>query len=294
MTFSMTGYGKSSCQYKGRVLTLEIRTLNSKQGDINLRIPAIYREKELEMREIISSQLDRGKIDLSIQRDLAEGETATELNVPLVDAFYKLFKKLEADMEEEPSKSSTDYLSLIMKMPDVLKPATIDLEEEEFESLKIALDECLLRVNEFRKQEGAKLEAVLAEGTKNIKAGLDRIIPFEEDRINRIKKRIYNNLGEDAENASFDKDRFEQELIYYLEKLDITEEKVRLGAHCDYFLRTLAEESVKGKKLSFIAQEMGREINTLGSKAQHSEMQRIVVEMKDELEKIKEQALNVL
>lgn len=294
MTFSMTGYGKSSCQYKGRVLTLEIRTLNSKQGDINLRIPAIYREKELEMREIISSQLDRGKIDLSIQRDLAEGETATELNVPLVDAFYKLFKKLEADMEEEPSKSSTDYLSLIMKMPDVLKPATIDLEEQEFEALKIALDECLFRVNEFRKQEGAKLEVVLAEGTKNIIAGLDRIIPFEEDRINRIKKRIYNNLGEDAENASFDKDRFEQELIYYIEKLDITEEKVRLGAHCDYFLKTLTEESVKGKKLSFIAQEMGREINTLGSKAQHSEMQRIVVEMKDELEKIKEQALNVL
>lgn len=294
MTFSMTGYGKSSCQYKGRVLTLEIRTLNSKQGDINLRIPAIYREKELEMREIISSQLDRGKIDLSIQRDLAEGETATELNVPLVDAFYKLFKKLEADMEEEPSKSSTDYLSLIMKMPDVLKPATIDLEEKEFEALKNALDECLVSVNDFRKQEGTKLEIVLADGAKNIKAGLEKIIPFEEDRINRIKKRIYNNLGDDAENASFDKDRFEQELIYYLEKLDITEEKVRLEAHCDYFLKTLEEESVKGKKLSFIAQEMGREINTLGSKAQHSEMQRIVVEMKDELEKIKEQSLNVL
>ena len=136
--------------------------------------------------------------------------------------------------------------------------------------------------------------AILANGAKNIKEGLERIIPFEEDRINRIKKRIYNNLGDDAENASFDKDRFEQELIYYLEKLDITEEKVRLEAHCDYFLKTLEEESIKGKKLSFIAQEMGREINTLGSKAQHSEMQRIVVEMKDELEKIKEQALNVL
>ncbi len=294
MTFSMTGYGKSSCQYKGRVLTLEIRTLNSKQGDLNLRIPAIYREKELEMREVISSHLDRGKIDLSIQRDLADGETATELNESLVDAFYKRLKKLEANMDEESSKNSVDYLSLIMKMPDVLKPAAIELETGEFAALKIALIECLVSVNEFRKQEGAKLESVLANGAKNIKEGLERIIPFEEDRINRIKKRIYNNLGDDAENASFDKDRFEQELIYYLEKLDITEEKVRLEAHCDYFLKTLEEESIKGKKLSFIAQEMGREINTLGSKAQHSEMQRIVVEMKDELEKIKEQALNVL
>jgi len=290
----MTGYGKSSCQYKGRVLTLEIRTLNSKQGDLNLRIPAIYREKELEMREVISSHLDRGKIDLSIQRDLADGETATELNESLVDAFYKRLKKLEANMDEESSKNSVDYLSLIMKMPDVLKPAAIELETGEFAALKIALIECLVSVNEFRKQEGAKLESVLANGAKNIKEGLERIIPFEEDRINRIKKRIYNNLGDDAENASFDKDRFEQELIYYLEKLDITEEKVRLEAHCDYFLKTLEEESIKGKKLSFIAQEMGREINTLGSKAQHSEMQRIVVEMKDELEKIKEQALNVL
>ena len=294
MTFSMTGYGKSSCQYKGRVLTLEIRSLNSKQGDLNLRIPAIYREKELEMREVISSHLDRGKIDLSIQRDLADGETATELNESLVDAFYKRLKKLEANMDEESSKNSVDYLSLIMKMPDVLKPAAIELETGEFAALKIALIECLVSVNEFRKQEGAKLESVLANGAKNIKEGLERIIPFEEDRINRIKKRIYNNLGDDAENASFDKDRFEQELIYYLEKLDITEEKVRLEAHCDYFLKTLEEESIKGKKLSFIAQEMGREINTLGSKAQHSEMQRIVVEMKDELEKIKEQALNVL
>ena len=213
MTFSMTGYGKSSCQYKGRVLTLEIRTLNSKQGDLNLRIPAIYREKELEMREVISSHLDRGKIDLSIQRDLADGETATELNESLVDAFYKRLKKLEANMDEESSKNSVDYLSLIMKMPDVLKPAAIELETGEFAALKIALIECLVSVNEFRKQEGAKLESVLANGAKNIKEGLERIIPFEEDRINRIKKRIYNNLGDDAENASFDKDRFEQELI---------------------------------------------------------------------------------
>ena len=152
----------------------------------------------------------------------------------------------------------------------------------------------MIRVNEFRKQEGQKLEIVLSEGAQNIKNALKSIVPFEEDRLNRIRKRIYSNLGEDSENAAFDKDRFEQELIYYLEKLDITEEKVRLEAHCDYFLKTLRDESSKGKKLSFIAQEMGREINTLGSKAQHSEMQQIVVEMKDELEKIKEQALNVL
>jgi len=294
MTFSMTGYGKSNCQYKGRALTIEIRTLNSKQGDINLRIPSIFREKELEMRDIVSAQLDRGKIDLLVQRDLAEGEVATELNESLVHSFYKLFKKLETSMEEGPSKNSVDYLSLIIKMPDVLKPAAIDLEEGEFESFKVGLNECLIRVNEFRKQEGQKLEIVLSEGAQNIKNALKSIVPFEEDRLNRIRKRIYSNLGEDSENAAFDKDRFEQELIYYLEKLDITEEKVRLEAHCDYFLKTLRDESSKGKKLSFIAQEMGREINTLGSKAQHSEMQQIVVEMKDQLEKIKEQALNVL
>jgi len=247
MTYSMTGYGKTVCQYNGRGLTIEIRTLNSKQGDVNVRMPSIYREKEIALRDLISSELQRGKIDLSIQRDLADEEMTSEINEALVTHYYEMIKRI-----------------------------------------------CIDHVKAFRKQEGAKLELVLRAGAERIASLLEDVAPFEQARIDKIRGRITNSLGDDADASSFDKDRFEQELIYYLEKLDITEEKVRLKAHCEYFLKTLDTEEVKGKKLSFIAQEMGREINTLGSKAQHSEMQRVVVDMKDELEKIKEQVLNVL
>ena len=279
----------------GRALTIEIRSLNSKQGDINVRMPSVYREKEIEMRELIASKLERGKIDLSIQRDLAEGEASNELNEALVASYYKLFKKLEENLDEAPGSSSVDYLSLILKMPDVLKPSAELLEEDEYQILYASLIECIEKVQAFRKQEGLKLEAVLKQGVENIHAMLRAVEPLEQERLDRIKSRITGNLGEDGgDMPEFDRDRFEQELIYYLEKLDITEEKVRLNAHCEYFLTTLMDEEIKGKKLSFIAQEMGREINTLGSKAQHSAIQRLVVGMKDELEKIKEQVLNVL
>lgn len=290
----MTGYGKSVCQYNGRALTIEIRTLNSKQGDINVRMPSIYREKELELRDLISSQLQRGKIDLSIQRDLANEELSSEVNEALVTRYYEMIKRMEAKIEGNSTADSVEYLSLIFKLPDVLKPVSEQLEEAEYAALCVGLTECIESVKAFRKQEGAKLELVLRSGTERIAALLDDVVPFEQARMEKIRGRISNGLGDAADSSSFDSDRFEQELIYYLEKLDITEEKVRLKAHCEYFLKTLSEEEIKGKKLSFIAQEMGREINTLGSKAQHSDMQRVVVDMKDELEKIKEQVLNVL
>ena len=294
MTYSMTGYGKYVCQYQGRALTIEVRTLNSKQGDINVRMPSIYREKELELRDMISQRLERGKVDLSIQRDLAEEELTSEVNEAMVEKYYSMIKRMEDKIEGESSKDAVDYLSLIFKLPDVLRPVTEQLEEKEFEVVRAGLKECLDALLDFRAQEGKKLEGVLKASTESILQLLKDVEPLEKERMERIRARITNNMGEEAESPSFDPDRFEQELIYYLEKLDITEEKVRLKAHCDYFLKTLAEEEIKGKKLSFIAQEMGREINTLGSKAQHSDMQRVVVNMKDELEKIKEQVLNVL
>ncbi len=294
MTYSMTGYGKTVCQYNGRGLTIEIRTLNSKQGDVNVRMPSIYREKEIALRDLISSELQRGKIDLSIQRDLADEEMTSEINEALVTHYYEMIKRMESKIEGNASADSVEYLSLIFKLPDVLKPVSEQLTEEEFDVLSEGLASCIDHVKAFRKQEGAKLELVLRAGAERIASLLEDVAPFEQARIDKIRGRITNSLGDDADASSFDKDRFEQELIYYLEKLDITEEKVRLKAHCEYFLKTLDTEEVKGKKLSFIAQEMGREINTLGSKAQHSEMQRVVVDMKDELEKIKEQVLNVL
>ena len=290
----MTGYGKTVCQYNGRGLTIEIRTLNSKQGDVNVRMPSIYREKEIALRDLISSELQRGKIDLSIQRDLADEEMTSEINEALVTHYYEMIKRMESKIEGNASADSVEYLSLIFKLPDVLKPVSEQLTEEEFDVLSEGLASCIDHVKAFRKQEGAKLELVLRAGAERIASLLEDVAPFEQARIDKIRGRITNSLGDDADASSFDKDRFEQELIYYLEKLDITEEKVRLKAHCEYFLKTLDTEEVKGKKLSFIAQEMGREINTLGSKAQHSEMQRVVVDMKDELEKIKEQVLNVL
>lgn len=291
----MTGYGKHSSSFKGRLLTVEIRTLNSKLVDLNLRMPSIYREKEFEIRDVLSNALQRGKIDLNIQRDLAPGESSTVLNEELVNGYFSLIQKMEKAIGKKPSEKGTDYLSLIMKMPEVLKPASDELEDEEYAALQDVIATCISKCLAFREQEGEKLAEVLTQGAKNILQGLKEIEPLEQERIDRIKGRISSNLNDDGvENLNFDKDRFEQELIYYLEKLDITEEKVRLTAHCDFFIKTINEETFKGKKLSFIGQEMGREINTLGSKAQHSDIQRIVVGMKDELEKIKEQVLNIL
>jgi uncharacterized protein (TIGR00255 family) len=293
MTFSMTGYGKAVATYQGRIITVEIRTLNSKQGDLNVRMPSIYREREMELRNTVAEQVGRGKVDLSIQRDLADGEGSNQINQAMVNNYYEQLQGLANGMKEQKPDDALAYLDLILQLPDALKPVSEELEDGEYTALTQALDECITAVNRFRAQEGEKLEAVLRDGTQAILDLMSDVEPFEKERIERIRKRILQNL-DDADGVSTDKDRFEQELIYYLEKLDVSEEKVRLKAHCEYFINTLQEEGAKGKKLSFISQEMGREINTLGSKAQHSEIQRIVVRMKDELEKIKEQVLNVL
>lgn len=295
MTYSMTGYGKQSANYNGRLLTVEVRTLNSKQADLNLRIPSIFREKEFELRDLIATTLNRGKIDVFIQRDLAPGESGTQLNESLISSYYELLKKVEKQFKEPSSNNAADYLNLIMKMPEVLSPAGVELEDDEYQVLKTAVENCLQSCQDFRSQEGMKLVKVLGDSARSILQNLKEIETMEDDRIQRIRERISTNLAEELKSQSkLDNDRFEQELIFYIEKLDITEEKVRLNAHCDFFLKTLSEDGPKGKKLSFISQEMGREINTLGSKAQHSDIQRLVVGMKDELEKIKEQVLNIL
>jgi uncharacterized protein (TIGR00255 family) len=293
MTFSMTGYGKHADTLKGRNITVELRTLNSKQADINLRMPSIYREIEFELRDMLSAGLNRGKIDLSIQRELAPGESQSSINQALAKQYSVQLKKTETELGLISSDEA--HLRIIMSMPDVFTTEPDTLTEEEKLLLKSLVQSCVERCMAFRKQEGEKLADVLKQGVESILDKLKQVEPFEKGRIERIKNRINGNLTEGlSDHGSIDKDRFEQELIYYLEKIDITEEKVRLKAHCDFFLKTLAEEEVKGKKLSFISQEMGREINTLGSKAQHTDIQKLVVGMKDELEKIKEQVLNVL
>lgn len=293
MTYSMTGYGKHADTHEGRIITVELRTLNSKQADINLRMPSLYREMEFELRDLLSAGLNRGKIDVSVQRDLAPGEAANTINEPLVRRYSKMLKKTESDLGLV--NSDEGHLGIVMNMPDVFTTETSELKEAEKAVLKEAIKKCITQCQQFREQEGAKLHSVLADGVKIILEKLLEVEPHERDRIERIRGRINGNLTEGlSDGANVDKDRFEQELIYYLEKIDISEEKVRLKAHCDFFLKTLTDGEVKGKKLGFISQEMGREINTLGSKAQHTEIQKLVVGMKDELEKIKEQVLNVL
>ncbi|MEZ4722866.1 MAG: DUF1732 domain-containing protein [Flavobacteriales bacterium] len=291
----MTGYGKHTSTYNGRSITVEVKTLNSKQADLNLRLPSVYREKEFEIRDRLSVQLVRGKIDLTIQRELAEGESTSGINKELVAKHFQEIKELEERLGNSSESTTLDYLALALKMPDVFQQTSDEIDEKELQVLMDAVEQCISNCLEFRRQEGEKLELVLRESTEKILGGLIMVEPLEQERIDRIRGRISNNLSDEGnESTSYDRDRFEQELIYYMEKLDISEEKVRLRAHCEYFVKTMAEEEFKGKKLSFIAQEMGREINTLGSKAQHSDIQRIVVGMKDELEKIKEQVLNVL
>lgn len=294
MTYSMTGFGKHSTTCKGRIITVEIRALNSKQFDLNLRLPAAYREMEFEVRDLLSATLNRGKVDVSIQRDLAPGEVGSTVNAEMATAYYRWLKDFEKTMDEPAGAHSSDYLQLILRMPDVLKPVTEAFDEDEFNAVREALKVCIDNTIGYRSQEGEKTAKVLEASVRSIMAGLESVGSLESERVARIRSRVEGGLAELGDAVSIDKDRLEQEMIYYIERLDISEEKMRLQAHCDYFLKTLREEHFKGKKLNFISQEMGREINTLGSKAQHSEIQRLVVEMKDELEQIKEQILNVL
>ena len=291
MIKSMTGYGKAECECRNRKIVVEIKSLNSKQLDINTRIANGFREKEIELRNYLSGKLQRGKIDFTITVENQGDSSSFIINKELAKKYYRELKELTSEFEE---KNFADYLPIIMKFPDVLMPEKEEVTETEWKSLLAAIDEAVDKVEQFRSFEGKSLAQELSSRNTTILKLLDSVLPFEQQRMENLKAKISKDLYELANKDDIDKNRFEQELVYYQDKIDITEEKVRLKKHCDYFSETMDEAESQGKKLSFITQEMGREINTLGSKAGEANIQKIVVEMKDELEKIKEQLFNIL
>jgi len=291
MIQSMTGFGKATCEYEGKKIVVGIKSLNSKQLDLSLKIAAAYRNKELEIRTEILQKLERGKIDVAIYMDNSGKDVANQINPSVFLSYMQQIKSLSQNLElPEP----TNWFDILLRLPDVMKTDNIELEENEWQALKKSIDKAIEQVISFRVQEGKSLENVFISKITNIGDLLEKISPYEAERIEKIRSRLKDNLQALSDKVDYDQNRLEQELIYYIEKLDINEEKVRLRNHLNYFLETMKLEPSAGKKLGFIAQEIGREINTLGAKANHSEIQKIVVEMKDELEQMKEQVLNVL
>lgn len=291
MIKSMTGYGKSTFTFANKKITIEIKTLNSKQLDLNLKTPAPYRDKEWEMRSIIAAALERGKTDVIISLETVFSESATLLNLNLAKIYYQNIKLL-ADTLNLPVDNN--MLSTIVKLPDVLKPEAAETTEEEWNCIKENLNIALKEANQFRITEGAILEKDFMQRINAIAQLQKTVEPYEAERKQEIRKKLLAAIKSFNGEINHDDNRLEQELIYYLEKFDITEEKIRLQKHLQYFIETLSDKASNGRKLGFILQEIGREINTLGSKANHAEIQKIVVQMKDELEKMKEQALNIL
>lgn len=292
MIQSMTGYGKATAELPDKKINVEIKSLNSKAMDLSARIASAYREKEMEIRNEISRALERGKVDFSLWMEKKEGtDAAVPINQALVEGYYNQIRQVAMNLDIPYPQ---DWFTTLLRMPDVMtKTETQELSEEEWTVVHAAVQQAIARLVEFRKQEGAALEKKFREKIDNIARLLDSITPYEKERIEKIKERITDAL-EKTLSVDYDKNRLEQELIYYIEKLDVNEEKQRLANHLNYFVSTLESGNGQGKKLGFIAQEMGREINTLGSKSNHVEMQKIVVQMKDELEQIKEQVLNVM
>jgi TIGR00255 family protein len=288
----MTGYGKAVVAYKEKKINVEVKSLNSKSLDLSARIAPLYREKEMEIRRLIAQKLERGKVDFSLWVEKETTIDATPINAALVENYYHQIKSIAANTGiPEPS----DWFTTLLRLPDVTTKTEVEvLEEEEWHAAKQAITEALDKLIEFRTQEGAALQKKFTEKIDNISALLKSIEPFEKSRVPKIKDKIIDGLKQIPE-VDYDKNRLEQELIYYIEKLDISEEKQRLSNHLKYFRETMNESGHGvGKKLGFISQEMGREINTTGSKSNQAEMQNIVVKMKDELEQIKEQVLNAL
>ncbi len=285
MIQSMTGFGKHVLQLPTKKVTVEIKSLNSKSLDLNARMPQAYREKELELRKIIASSLMRGKVDFGLYVELTGDETTVQVNETVVRQYMNQLKGV-ADGDE------LRLLEMALRMPDVLKTDKEDIDESEYQHIKDTLKQALLKINEFRSEEGKVLEEDFQERIKTLHNLLNKVIDIDPERQGTIRERLEKAVADVKEEV--DANRFEQELIYYLEKYDITEEKVRLANHLDYFTSTLKSDDSNGKKLGFICQEIGREINTIGSKANFAPMQQLVVQMKDELEKIKEQMLNVL
>lgn len=291
MILSMTGYGKASIAYQDKKITVEVKSLNSKAFDLSARIAPLYREREMEIRNILSKSIERGKVDFSIWIEKENGNDAAPINAALVNNYYQQIKAISSQTGIEEPK---DWFSLLLRMPEVMTRTEVEeLTEEEWKAVQNAIDLALEQFTNFRIQEGLALYNKFTEKINNIAQLLKDIEPYEQMRVEKIKQRILDGLKTLPE-VDYDKNRLEQELIYYIEKLDINEEKQRLTNHLKYFIDTMNEGHGQGKKLGFIAQEMGREINTTGSKSNQAEMQNIVVRMKDELEQIKEQVLNVL
>ncbi len=292
MILSMTGYGKAVVAYKEKKINVEVKSLNSKSLDLSARIAPLYREKEMEIRRLLAQKLERGKVDFSLWVEKESTVDATPINTALVENYYKQIKAISASTGiPEPE----DWFTTLLRLPDVTTKTEVEvLDEEEWEVAQQAINEALEKLIDFRKQEGAALQKKFTEKIDNIANLLQSIEPYEKNRVPKIRERIIDGLKLIPE-VDYDKNRLEQELIYYIEKLDINEEKQRLTNHLKYFKETMKENGHGvGKKLGFIAQEMGREINTTGSKSNQAEMQNIVVKMKDELEQIKEQVLNAL
>lgn len=285
MIQSMTGFGKSVKQLPNKKITVEIKSLNSKNLDLNARIPSAYREKELQMRALLSNQLERGKVDFSLYIELTGEETTTQVNMPVVEEYIKQLS-LVVDGDR------TELLKMAVRMPDALKTEREEIDETEYAQIVEAIEEALQEITKYRSDEGETLKNDFKMRVQIITDLLDKVIAMDPVRIQGVKERLRKAVSELKEQV--DENRFEQELVYYIEKYDITEEKVRLENHLNYFLEALNSPDSNGKKLGFITQEIGREINTIGSKSNHAPMQQLVVQMKDELEKIKEQLLNVL
>ena len=291
MIQSMTGYGKAVVAYKGKKINVEIKSLNSKQLDLTTRIAPLYREKEMEIRQMIAERVIRGKVEMSVWIEKDAATEAVPVNTALMESY---FQQLKVFAESHGISTNLDWMQTLTRMPDVLTKTEVEvLEEEEWKVAQAGVEEALQHLVDFRTQEGAALEKKFGEKIDNIEQLLASIEPYEKSRVEKIRSRIVDGLKQIPE-AEYDKNRLEQELIYYIEKLDISEEKQRLTNHLKYFRETMADQPGQGKKLGFIAQEMGREINTTGSKSNQAEMQNIVVKMKDELEQIKEQVLNAL
>lgn len=292
MIQSMTGYGKATAELSDKKINVEIKSLNSKAMDLSTRIAPLYREKEIEIRNEIAKALERGKVDFSLWIDKKDAcELVTPINQDVVVAYYERIRTIS---ETTGIPAPEDWFSTLLRMPDVMTKNDIqELSEEEWKAVHATVLQAIQSLVDFRIQEGAALEKKFREKISNIAKLLTSVDPYEKERVEKIKERITDAL-EKTISVDYDKNRLEQELIYYIEKLDVNEEKQRLGNHLKYFINTLETGTGQGKKLGFIAQEMGREINTLGSKSNHAEMQKIVVQMKDELEQIKEQVLNVM
>ena len=290
MIQSMTGYGKTVVAYKGKKINVEIKSLNSKQLDLTTRIAPLYREKEMEIRQMIAEQLQRGKVEFAIWIEKDATTEAAPVNTALMEGYLSQLQAFADDHKMQ----NTDWMQILVRMPDVLTKTEVEvLDDDEWQAVRQGVREAVKALVDFRTQEGAALEKKFAEKIDNIEQLLISIEPYEKSRVEKIRQRIVDGLQQ-IPGVEYDKNRLEQELIYYIEKLDISEEKQRLANHLKYFRETMAEEAGQGKKLGFIAQEMGREINTTGSKSNQAEMQNIVVKMKDELEQIKEQVLNAL